>query len=590
MQKSPLRPLHGLHRLRLVHFQAEDIDIPAKVAENGTVENINGTQQALPVIGEEPVQVLSTDAEGKLPTGELEARHLLRRTPSSYLLNQAYGLWFFISSFFLTVIITRKLDPAQYGVYAVAMAAFNTIAYIVALGLEDATYTYVPRVFAVHGRASAARLIKRLLALRIAILALCVGILLFAMPLLAQVFAAIPIPSAAAVAASLRDPTLLGHITPIAFYVLGNGIVGIISAVCAALMRMRIVFILGSLTQVFMLGLGYVVLQLGFGIDGMLWLMASFSLLNAVIFLIWLLPILLARKATYTQPIKPVLQLGIWAWQTNLITGALLKQVSIIVLGYFAISITAIGYFNLSFQLGHAASLLLVTGFGGVAGAALAAAFIGQNYERLARSWQTLIKVETILAAPILVFCLFNAQNIALALYGPNYAPVGPLLAIFLFFNIIIRVLGTTIHQPTMYVLGKAKLVVLSMWIGLVVLALLDILLIPHMGPAGALVADGLSQIVTACLMLAFLWRVLPRKYPLGFTLRLLLGLTIAALPGIVWHPTSRTLLGVSGTIFLILCIGLLIVIKPLNAEDMEMINGLNRRLGMALKGFARKG
>jgi O-antigen/teichoic acid export membrane protein len=587
MQKSPL------HRLHLEHFQGGDIDIPTKVAENGAVENSKGTQQTQPVIAEQPAQVLPVaieSAEGGLPTGELEARHLLKRTPGSYLLNQAYGLWFFISSFFLTVIITRKLDPAQYGVYAVAMAAFNTIAYIVALGLEDATYTYVPRVFAVHGRAAAARLIKRLLTLRIAILVLCLGILLFTMPLLAQFFAAIPIAGSATVAASLRDPTLLGHITPIAFYVLGNGIVGIISAVCAALMRMRIVFILGSVTQVFLLGLGYVVLQLGFGINGMLWLMASFSLLNAAIFLIWLLPILLSRGATYTQPLKPVLQLGIWAWQTNLITGALLKQVSIVLLGYFAVSITAIGYFNLSFQLGHAASLLLVTGFGGVAGAALAAAYVGQNSDRLARSWQTLIKVETILAAPILVFCLFNAQNIALVLYGPNYAPVGQLLAIFLFFNIIIRVLGTTIHQPTMYVLGKAKLVVLSMWIGLIALALLDILLIPRIGPAGALVADGLSQIITAGLLLAFLWRVLPRKYPLGFTLRLLLGLTIAALPGIVWHPTSRTLLGVSGTIFLILCVVLLMVIKPLNAEDMEMIGGLNKRLGMALKWFARKG
>ncbi len=583
MQKSPLR------RLRLEHFQVGDIDIPAKVAENGAVENINGNQQALPVVAEEPAHVLLTDPDDTLPAGELEARHLLKRTPGSYLLNQAYGLWFFISSFFLTVIITRKLDPAQYGVYAVAMAAFNTIAYIVALGLEDATFTYVPRVFAEHGKASAAQLIKRLLALRIAILVLCVSILLFTMPMLAQFFASIPIAGSAAVAASLRDPTLLGHITPIAFYVLGNGIVGIISAVCAALMRMRIVFILGSLTQVFLLGLGYVVLQLGFGIDGMLWLMASFSLLNAAIFLIWLLPILLARNATYTQPMKPVVHLGLWAWQTNLVTGALLKQVSIILLGYFAVSITAIGYFNLSFQLGHAASLLLVTGFGGVAGSALAAAYIGQNHDRLARSWQTLIKVETILAAPILVFCLFNAQNIALVLYGPNYAPVGPLLAIFLFFNIIIRVLGNTIHQSTMYVIGKARLVVLSMWIGLVVLALLDILLIPRIGPAGALVADGLSQILTGGLMLAFLWRVLPRKYPLGFTLRMLLGLTIAALPGIVWHPTSRTLLGVSGAIFLILCIGLLMLIKPLNAEDMEMIGGLNKRLAMALKWFARK-
>src|SRR3989440_5033096 len=209
---------------------------------------------------------------------------------------------------------------------------------------------------------------------------------------------------------------------------------------------------------------------------------------------------------------KPVVQLGISAWLTNLVTGALLKQVSSILLAVFLVSIIQIGYFNLSFQLAHAASLLLVSGFGGVGGAALAAAFVGRNYDRLSRSWQALIKIETLLAAPVLVFCLFNAQNIAHALYGANYDPVGPLLAIFLFFNILVRVLGTSMHQYALYVIGKARLVVLSQWIGLAAVIGIGILLIPHWGPAGALVADGLGQVLIGALLLTFLWPVLSRK------------------------------------------------------------------------------
>src|SRR5205807_3177151 len=296
----------------------------------------------------------------------------------------------------------------------------------------------------------------------------------------------------------------------------------LITAVCASLMRMRFVFVVGSLTQLAMLALSFFVLQLGWGTNGVLWLFAICSLFNAAAFLFWLTPFLFERKRpqTYVQAMKPVVQLGISAWLTNLVTGALLKQVSIILLGVFLVSIVQIGYFNLSFQLAHAASLLLVSGFGGVGGAALAAAFVGKNYERLGRSWQALIKIETLLAAPLLVFCLFNAQNIAVMLYGTNFASVGPLLAIFLFFNVIVRVLGTTIHQSTLYVMGKARLVVLSQWVGLVVVVGIGILLIPHWGPAGALVADGISQIITGGMLLAFLWRVLPEKYPLGFTLR----------------------------------------------------------------------
>jgi hypothetical protein len=82
--------------------------------------------------------------EAQVSASDVEAEHLLKRTPNSYLLNQAYGLWFFISWFFVTVIITRKVSTDDYGTFAIALAAFNTIAYIVAFGLEDATTTYVP--------------------------------------------------------------------------------------------------------------------------------------------------------------------------------------------------------------------------------------------------------------------------------------------------------------------------------------------------------------------------------------------------------------------------------------------------------------
>jgi len=439
-----------------------------------------------------------------------------------------------------------------------------------------------------HGRAAAAALVRRMLALRLAILTVSVVILLFALPALALVISAIPLSGSAGIASGLRDPSLLGHITPIAVFVFGNGIAGLFTAVYASQMRMRIVFIVGSTSQLLLLVLSFITLQLGWGIDSVLWLQAIFSLVNAAAFALWQSPLLLTRGATYIQPMRPVMRVGISAWLTNLVSGALLKQVSIILLAYFTVSVVQIAYFNLSFQLAHAASLLLVSGFGGVAGSALAAAFVNTNYERLARSWQTLIKIETLLAAPVLIFCLFNAQAIAHLLYGSNYDPVGPLLAIFLFFNVIVRILGTTIHQSTLYVMGKSRLVVVGQFTGLLAVIVVGILLIPHWGPAGALVADGISQIITGGLLLAFLARDLPEKYPLGYTLRFLLALTIAALPGIIWHPTGRVMLAVSGVVFLVLAFGLLLLIKPLNARDVEMVRKQNGWLGGDLRWFER--
>ncbi len=594
IQKSQLRPL------RLVRFGGDQVNASRAIIEDDTVKGEQSDEEAntvketessidtLEVIPGEIHTMFGSITETAIPHGEKGARYLLKRTPANYLLNQAYGLWVFVSLFILTLIITRKVSVVQYGVYAIAMAAFNTIAYIVAFGLEDATTTFVPRVLAEHGRAAAALLVRRMLALRLAILTASVVIMLFALPALTVVIAAIPLSGTAGIVAGLRDPSLLGHITPIAVFVFGNGIASLLTAVYASQMRMRIVFIVGSATQLLLLVLSFITLQLGWTIDSVLWLQAIFSLVNAAAFALWQTPLLLTRGATYVQPMKPVMRVGISAWITNLISGAMFKQVSIILLAYFTVSVVQIAYFNLSFQLAHAASLLLVSGFGGVAGSALAAAFVNTNYERLARSWQTLIKVETLLSAPVLIFCLFNAQTIAHLLYGSNYDPVGPLLAIFLFFNILVRILGTTIHQSTLYVMGKSRLVVLGQFVGLVGVIVIGILLIPHWGPAGALVADGIAQIITGGLLLVFLSRDLPEKYPLGFTSRFLLALTLAALPGIIWHPSGRVMLGVSGVLFLALAFGLLLVIKPLNARDLEMVGEVNTWMVRYLRWFAR--
>src|SRR5205085_9458493 len=108
------------------------------------------------VTGEEAHESVMEIIEAAVTPDKLGAQQLLRRTPASYLLNQAYGLWVFVSLFLLTLIMTRTVSVTQYGVYAIAATAYNTIAYVVAFGLEDATNTYVPRLLAEHGRASAA--------------------------------------------------------------------------------------------------------------------------------------------------------------------------------------------------------------------------------------------------------------------------------------------------------------------------------------------------------------------------------------------------------------------------------------------------
>src|SRR5947209_8047301 len=249
-QKPPLRPL------RLVRFEIEQAGASTQVEDGDIVrdseEELVGHSAHSPrdiVEGHQVDQdklansadmlhLPASTTETAIPLGEAGAQQLLKRTPASYLLNQVYGLWIFISLFILTLIMTRKVSVDQYGVYAIASAAFNTIAYIVSFGLEDATTTFVPRVLTEHGRAAAALLVRRLLPLRLVTLIITVGIMLFTLPLLAILIASIPVSGSAGIAAGLRNPGLLAHITPIAFWVLGNGIASLFIAIYASEMRM----------------------------------------------------------------------------------------------------------------------------------------------------------------------------------------------------------------------------------------------------------------------------------------------------------------------------------------------------------------
>ncbi|HTK06332.1 MAG TPA: hypothetical protein VL485_04120, partial [Ktedonobacteraceae bacterium] len=147
--------------------------------------------------------------EAELSIGEVGAQNLLKRTPHSYLFNQIYGFWFFISWFLLTVIITHEVSTAQYGFFAVALTAYNTILYIVAFGLEDATTTYIPRIFAEHGQGAAAHLIRRLLGIRLLVLLVSVAVIIFGMPVIASIFALLPFPEGKDIANTLRSPALL---------------------------------------------------------------------------------------------------------------------------------------------------------------------------------------------------------------------------------------------------------------------------------------------------------------------------------------------------------------------------------------------
>jgi O-antigen/teichoic acid export membrane protein len=637
MHKSPLRPL----RLKRVDAPLHTRSLSARKCRGDNKGSIHEFEELAGcmkydthVLLERNRTLPMDNSNSKQTRQDITTQHSLERTPHNYLFSQAYGFWLYLTLFLVTWIVTRATSPTEYGTYVTLQTAINTIIYVVTLGLEDAAVTFLPRISLERGQAAGAYLIKQLLILRALILLLTASAVVFALPTLAYLINLLPIPGFHAVSLSLQTSTFQTYALPIALYILGSGITNLLQSVCAAQMRMLHVLIVGGGIQLGLVISSFVVWNLNWGLNAIIWMQGVIAALGAIIFLLWLSPSFLGHKAEWRQPFRPVLQVGASAWLTNLVSGALLKQVSLSLLMFYAISEATIGYFNLSFQLADAANILLVSGFAGVGASALATSFVGKNYDRLGHSWHILIKVETLIATPGLIFCLFNSQAVAIALYGTQFAAVGPLLAIFLAFNLFFRVIGSTIHQSSLYVIGKPYVVVISQWVSLLLIIALGVILIPQFGAAGALIADGTAKIFTGACMLAILVRKFPRNYSLGllnFTLRLLLTLTIAVVlnavlqsllilvgifhtieplqrvvlnavlqslptPAMATIPmfhlsplTIRIELGISAIAFLLLCLGTMLIIKPFNSDDLRLIATMRPALARYARWFVKE-
>ena len=277
----------------------------------------------------------------------------------------------------------------------------------------------------------------------------------------------------------------------------------------------------------------------------------------------------------------------------------------------FLCGAAAIGFFNLAFQLSHAAAFLLIAGLGGVGMAAMAAAFSGEDRAGLGAAWRSVSKAQMLLAVPVLAFFFIRADTIAVLLYGPQFAPVGVLMQVFLVFNIVQRIAGGGSHQAALYVLGRQTWAFAAQVAGLLLTIVIGALLIPRQGtfggPGGALIAVGAGQVVVELLQLALAWRMLRRPYPIQFGLRVLLALAPAllvtaalrldvtgALSGLGASGVSVALINAinllfSGIIFTAVFIGGMLIARPVEADDVALLAQLNPRLRLILAPFAHR-
>ncbi len=516
-----------------------------------------------------------------------QAGDLLRRAPGGYLWNQAFSLWLFLSLFVYQLVITRLLPVSEKGRYELLLTPANVAVYLAALGLESAGSVYVPRMLSEGGRGKALAVALRLIGVRLAAVAFIAGGVLWGLPALAHLLAGLALPGMGTLARNLNDPLLLAHRAALAGYVLGMGLANLLAALLTALLRTRVIFFAGSLTQLLTIALAALLVgALHGGADSALLALALPNLLLALAYTVVLLRVLGAQPARMgSRVVGPMLRLGLAAWVADLANEPLIKLLAVAQLS-IAVPPAQIAFFGIAFEMGHAAAFLFVAGLGGVGLAVMSAAYVQQQRAHLAVAWRTVTKLQVLLAVPLLVFCIPHAVPITRVLFGQNYANAGPLLALFLALNALVRLGGGGAHEAALYVLGRQRWVVLARSAALAGLLCADALLIPQYGVAGALMAVGLAQLAVQIVEILLACRALAQPFPLRFVGRVLLALGPALAFSVLWRPSSfggLLLAGGGYTLIFLLCLRLA---RPLEREDAALLGHMAGPLPAILSGF----
>jgi O-antigen/teichoic acid export membrane protein len=207
----------------------------------------------------------------------------------------------------------------------------------------------------------------------------------------------------------------------------------------------------------------------------------------------------------------------------------------------------------------------------------------------LAIAWRSIAKVQVVLAVPLVAFCVPHAGAILHVLYPAPYEQAGPLLALFLVFNGLVRMAGGGASEAALYVLGRQRWVVAARWVSLLVLGVCDVFLIPAFGAAGALLAVGIAQVGVEFFELALARHLLARAYPVGFVVRVLVAVAPALVLTSLWRPETFLGLIAAGAVFALLFLLCLRLVAPLDAEDQQLLDQVSEPLRTFLRVFASR-
>ncbi len=478
-------------------------------------------------------------------------------------------------NFLIRVLLVRYTTQDQYGIYTLAITVTGMISGIAILGMDEGSSRYIAYFV---GKADNARVMNTIYAsIKIVLLS---GIFFTLISFLFSDFISTNI---------FHAPALSGILKIVLLSVPCILLIGILISIMRGFSNPRVKVLFNDvLRPLSYLSFLAVILLFNLPFDAIVYAYLLSFVLTLAVFLFYI------RRVNRGQ--SPLFRRG-----DNSMTGDLLRfslpllsvnmllmmmsQATMLILAFYKTP-DLVGEFDIVLMM---ASLMLtvVNSLGYIYTPIVSSLFGSDNLAELKRSYVTTTKWGYLCTLPIFFLFVLFPQPILNLLFGARYEGIAFVLQIMALGYIINPLTGPNYH--TLISIGKTRYIIQSFLVNAALNLAFSLLLIPPFGIAGAAVSITLSAAIANILLSVRLFQVLKihpltRSYVLSVGLSfVLLALAFLSMNWLALTPTI--LLGTAGlAAYLIGYTVLMVLLKAVDAEDLMILEMIEKRLGVNLK------
>ena len=479
-------------------------------------------------------------------------------------------LFFSALGFLISVAIARGLGKDDFGIYASLLAIPVVLRLFTSFGFETILNIFLPAQDVLpEGKKKIRFLVKRLLFYRFFIIIGISFALSFGRSFLGQI---------------IHSFNFSNYYVIIILYFAVLLLSSYSNMILRAVMQIKLVSILECFAQI--LNLLFLVCFFPYSRSVYTPLLA-FIIANIIVTVVSLI---MAKSYILGESIacdtKQLFNIGFTGFIGSILVFGLGRQIDILIMNYFGVSNSNIGYYYLSFSLAAMVSILL-QGIGSLSQSVFSQKYTTEGQKGLKISWEMVTKVSIILSIPFYIFAIFFAKDILTIFYGKQYLEATNLFQVIAVFNSLDILIGSGFCMPVFYLINrKTEALKIFFFSGMLNLVL-DIILIPKYGVIGAVYATGLSSILSGLLMLQLVIKIIKVQYPIVFSSKVIVISLLAILPTLVFNGDGILLILISKAVIYFTCFALIaMVFKPLRYEERNFVKMVDDRLYAIVKYF----